>query len=197
MKARGSAGGACGRGARAPRRAVVLCGALPAQAGHQSARAAAEPHRKAGAQRQLRGRRRGTAACRCSVPSPTPPPSTMPSSATATAQPKQVLYIFGCAIGVFFWLIALPCAFGDAAVSRRRKVWGDWRGRRGGAGQEGLAPESRGASRRRVLCGSGSVTVQPGGSSPCVRLGTVHPPSAPLTPVLPGCRPTRRRRRRR
>ncbi|PRW39101.1 sugar ABC transporter permease [Chlorella sorokiniana] len=32
----------------------------------------------------------------------------------------KALYIFGCAIGVLFWLIALPCAFGSVAVAKRR-----------------------------------------------------------------------------
>lgn len=34
----------------------------------------------------------------------------------------QALYIFGCAIGVLFWLIALPCAIGSVAVAKRRTV---------------------------------------------------------------------------
>lgn len=32
----------------------------------------------------------------------------------------KALYIFGCAIGVLFWLIALPCAIGSVAVAKRR-----------------------------------------------------------------------------
>ncbi|KAI7840416.1 hypothetical protein COHA_005847 [Chlorella ohadii] len=32
----------------------------------------------------------------------------------------KVLYIFGCAIGVFFWIIALPCAIGSVATAKRR-----------------------------------------------------------------------------
>lgn len=46
----------------------------------------------------------------------------------------QVVYILGCAIGVLFWLIALPCAIGSVAVAKRRTVGGAGRPGRGQPG---------------------------------------------------------------
>ncbi|KAI7840417.1 hypothetical protein COHA_005848 [Chlorella ohadii] len=34
----------------------------------------------------------------------------------------KALYIFGCAIGVACWLVALPCAIGSVAVAKRRRA---------------------------------------------------------------------------
>ncbi|PRW39249.1 putative myosin-7B [Chlorella sorokiniana] len=33
----------------------------------------------------------------------------------------KALYIFGCAVGVFCWMVALPCAVGSMAVAKRRR----------------------------------------------------------------------------
>lgn len=89
----------------------------------------------------------------------------------------QVLYIFGCAIGVFFWIIALPCAIGSVATAKRRTV--------SGAGREGRVTG--------ILCMS--LTPPLPLSPTCVRLGLPSPFISPRHALLlPVCRRPRRRR---
>lgn len=57
----------------------------------------------------------------------------------------QALYIFGCAIGVACWMVALPCAIGSSVVAKRRRV-----SEGGGSLNDGV-PASAGPSRSQHI----------------------------------------------
>lgn len=49
------------------------------------------------------------------------PPSRLLADPAIPTSP-QALYIFGCAIGVACWMVALLCAIGSSVVAKRRRV---------------------------------------------------------------------------